>query len=105
MKKTIRIYNNNIIIKKDIAEKIREYEILKREVEPLIKMLKDNAKEEMLELGKDKIVSNGISLSLKAPYEKTSIDTSALKKDYPKIFEKYKKITSVDTSIVLSVGE
>lgn len=105
MKKTIRIYNDNIIIKKDVAEKIREYEILKREVEPLIKMLKDNAKEEMIELGKDKIVSNGIALSLKAPYEKTSIDTSALKSDYPKIYEKYKKITSVDTSIVLSVGE
>lgn len=105
MKKTIRIYNNNIIIKKDVADKIKEYNRLKQEVEPLIKMLKDNAKDEMLELGKDKIISNGISLSLKAPYEKISIDTSALKKDYPRVFEKYKKIISVDSSIVLSVGE
>ena len=97
MKKTFRMYKENIIIDKSVAEKIKNYMVLKEEVEPIIKSLRKDVKDEM--------ISNGICLSLKNGYDKTTIDTETLKKDYPKIYDKYKKTTSVDSSVTITVAK
>ena len=105
MKKTYRMYKENIIIEKSVAEKIKNYMVLKEEVEPIIKSLRKDVKDEMISLGKDNVISNGICLSLKNGYDKTTSDTETLKKDYPKIYDKYKKTTSVDSSVTITVAK
>lgn len=104
-KRYIRVYKENIIVNKDIARKIRDYKILEKELEPIIKDLKSSVKDDMITLGKDKVVSNGICFSLKNDYDKTSIDTKSLEKDYPNIYKKYAYTSHVDKSIVMSVSD
>lgn len=104
MTKTIRIYNKKIIINKDIADKIKEYNRLKQEVEPIINDLKEQAKDKMIEFDTQKVISNGVMLSFKNGYDKTSIDKDSLKRDYPNVYKEYVKVSHVDNTIVVSVA-
>lgn len=104
MNKTIRIYNKKIIINKDIADKIKEYNRLKQEVEPIINDLKEQAKDKMIEFDTQKVISNGVMLSFKNGYDKTSIDKDSLKRDYPNVYKEYAKVSHVDNTIVVSVA-
>lgn len=104
MNKTIRTYNKKIIINKDIADKIKEYNRLKQEVEPIINDLKEQAKDKMIEFDTQKVISNGVMLSFKNGYDKTSIDKDSLKRDYPNVYKEYVKVSHVDNTIVVSVA-
>ena len=53
--------------------------------------------------GVDKMGNDLIEFSRKAAYERTSIDSTALKKEMPEVWENYKKVTKVAESITYKV--
>ena len=53
--------------------------------------------------GVDKMGNDLIEFSRKAAYERTSIDTTELKKKMPEIYESFKKVTKVAESITYKV--
>ena len=58
---------------------------------------------QMQKEGVDKMGNDLIEFTRKAAYERTSIDTTALKKNEPGIYESYKKVTKVAESITYKV--
>ena len=53
--------------------------------------------------GVDKWSNDLIEVSRKAAYERTSIDTTALKKKMPEVWEQFKKVAKVAESITYKV--
>lgn len=105
MTKTFRTYNKKIIIDKEFARKLKEYEKLKNELEPIIKETKIGLLETMQQLGKTSVVSNGIAVSLVNGYTRKSIDGDLLKKEQNDIYNKYLKETSVASTIKMKVED
>ena len=59
----------------------------------------EELKEAMESVGKDKLLLDGFSATIKAPYERKSIDSARLKKELPDIAEEFTKITGSDFDI------
>lgn len=57
----------------------------------------------MQESGADKWTGDSIEFVRKAAYERTSIDTTKLKKEQPEVFESYKKVTKVAESVTYKI--
>ena len=53
--------------------------------------------------GVDKLGNDLITFTRKAAYERMTVDSTALKKDMPEVFEKYTKVTKVKESISYKV--
>jgi hypothetical protein len=75
----------------------------KKQLEEREKVLKELFLSEMVKAGADKWNSDLIEISRKGAYERTSIDTTALKKQMPDVYESYKKVTKVAESISYKV--
>lgn len=67
------------------------------------KAIKDIFLTQMQQDGVDKMGNDLIEFSRKAAYERTSLDSTRLKKEHPDVFESYKKVTKVAESITYKV--
>lgn len=67
------------------------------------KAIKDIFLQKMQSDGVDKMGNDLIEFSRKAAYERTSIDTTALKKKMPEVYESFKKVTKVAESLTYKV--
>lgn len=67
------------------------------------KVIKDIFLTQMQQDGVDKMGNDLIEFSRKAAYERTSLDSTRLKKEHPDVFESYKKVTKVAESITYKV--
>jgi predicted phage-related endonuclease len=103
MNDVVRIENNEIVIDTKFIEKYRKFKKMQLEMEIAEKELKENLKNAMELTGKQHIILKGFSASIKDGYDRTSIDTTKLKKELPDIYEKYSKTTKVGSSITISV--
>ena len=99
----VKIENNDIQISNDFINQYRNFQKLKLEMDLMEKQVKEELKEAMENIGKDKLLLDGFSATIKAPYERKSIDSARLKKELPDIAEEFTKITKVGSSIAIAI--
>ena len=87
----------------DLMEELININSAKKQLEEREKAIKEVILQQMKQQGCDKWGNDLIEFSRKAAYERTSIDTTALKKQMPEVYESFKKVTKVAESITYKV--
>lgn len=97
-----KIYIDNEITKEYIKLK-KQQEKIESKLAPIEKQLKDELINTMEKLGKKDFSYNGINGKLKSGYNKTSFDSSKLKKDDLNLYSQYLKTSYVNSSISITI--
>ena len=105
MNELVKIENNEIVIAKEIVDKIKDFKKAKEEMDLMEKELKQQLKDQMEKLGVKKFIINGLSATLKDATTRKSLDTTRLKNECPDIYEEYLKESPVASSITLTVAD
>ena len=87
----------------DLMDELIEISGAKKHLEEREKAIKEVLLQQMSDEGVDKWSNDLIEVSRKAAYERTSIDTTELKKKMPEVWESFKKVTKVAESITYKV--
>lgn len=87
----------------DLMDELIEISGAKKQLEEREKAIKEVLLQQMSVEGVDKWANDLIEVSRKAAYERTSIDTTALKKQMPDVWEQFKKVAKVAESITYKV--
>jgi len=74
-----------------------------KEVEESIAGAKEQIYNEMLAKGVDKIEVDGVSITLKKPYETTRVDSKALQTDFPEVYERVTKTSTAKGNITIKI--
>lgn len=99
---------NNLITVEDLGMTLKDFEefvVLSQKIEYQKKLINDKVKEYMENNGIEKVRLNNVKWSYTAPYERTSVDSKALKEEQPEIYNKYSKTTKVSGSVRLSIED
>ena len=97
-----KIYIDNEITKEYIKLK-KQQEKIESKLAPIEKQLKNELINTMEKLGKKDFSYNGINGKLKSGYNKTSFDSSKLKKDDLNLYSQYLKTSYVNSSISITI--
>jgi len=103
MNELVKVENNDIIIAEEFRNKLIEFEKVKKEIEYQSELLKSELLELMPQIGKDRIILDGILITYKKGSKRTTIDTKRLKEENPEIAELYQKTSNVDPTILIKV--
>lgn len=93
--------DNNYEIDINLRKKLIEFEKRKIEIEVLKEKLKEELKEVFENVDGCNIVDDVISIKYSKPSQRTTIDSTRLKKELPDIYEEYAKTTQVSSSITM----
>lgn len=77
-----------------ITKQIREYKIMRDELNELIEQLQDEAKQQMTVQGVDELTGQESRISWHA-VQSSAIDAKALRRDFPDLADKYTRKTTV----------
>ena len=94
---------NESILAEGVSKKIAEYEKALKELKEKEELLKESIKSEMEEKGIIKIENEDLSISYIAPTDRITFDSTRFKKENPKIYDEYLKISPVKSSIRIKV--
>ena len=103
MNEIVKIENNEIIIKEEFIKKYKEFKKVQLEMEIAEKEFKEELKNAMELIGKENIILDGFSASLRKGSTRTTLDTARIKKELPQIYEEYSKTSETPSSIILKV--
>jgi hypothetical protein len=87
----------------DLMDELIQIKTAKDQLDEREKAIKQVILTQMQKDGVDKMGNDLIEFSRKAAYERTTVDTTALKKKMPEVFESFKKVTKVAESITYKV--
>lgn len=87
----------------DLMDELITISDTKKQLEEREKSIKDVLLQQMSDAGADKWANDLIEVTRKGAYERTSIDSTRLKKEQPDLFERFKKVTKVAESITYKV--
>ena len=87
----------------DLMDELITISDTKKQLEEREKAIKDVLLQQMSDAGADKWANDLIEVTRKGAYERTSIDSTRLKKEQPDLFERFKKVTKVAESITYKV--
>lgn len=87
----------------DLMEELISISTAMKQMQEREKVIKELFLSEMQKNGSDKWGNDLIEFTRKAAYERTSIDTTALKKKMPEVYESFKKVTKIAESITYKV--
>ena len=103
---SVVILDNEELAKlEDIQKQIIVYETLKTKLEKDLDALKDKIKVAMRENNCKSFENDTIKITYVAPYEKTRVDTKALKEMYKDIYDKYTITTVAKDSVKITIKE
>lgn len=105
MNELVRLENNEIIISSEYKNKLIEFEKVKKEIEYQSDLLKSELLEIMPQIGKERLILEGLSITYRKGSTRKSFDSKAFQKDSPEIYEKYIKESEVSPSIVIKVED
>ena len=77
-----------------VAKQIREYKIMRDELNELIEQLQDEAKQQMTVQGVDELTGQESRISWHAVHS-SALDAKALRRDFPDLADKYTRKTTV----------
>ena len=103
MNEIVKIENNEIIINNEWIEKYKEFKRVQLEMDIAEKEFKEELKNAMELIGKENIILDGFSASLRKGSTRTTLDTARIKKELPQIYEEYSKTSETPSSIILKV--
>lgn len=105
MKEIIKIENGNSLLDTDVSNKIAEFERQIKLIKEAEDALKEAIKEEMEAKGILKVedVTNGMTITYIAPYDRESFDNKKFKADNPDMYDEYVKFTPVKSSIRIKI--
>lgn len=84
-------------------EKIKNFELLKKEVESQAEELKKQLVEAMRDQSIKSFENDNIKITYVAPTTRETIDSAKLKKELPEIAEQYKKISNIKDSVRITL--
>lgn len=87
----------------DLMDELIQIKTAKDQLDEREKAIKQVILSQMQKDGVDKMGNDLIEISRKAAYESTTVDTTALKKKMPEVFESFKKVTKVAERITYKV--
>jgi len=87
----------------DLMDELITISDTKKQLEEREKAIKDVLLQHMSDAGADKWANDLIEVTRNGAYERTSIDSTRLKKEQPDLFERFKKVTNVAESITYKV--
>ena len=87
----------------DLMDELITISDTKKQLEEREKAIKEVLLQQMSDAGADKWANDLIEVTRKGAYERTSIDSTRLKKEQPDLFERFKKVTKVAESITYKV--
>ena len=87
----------------DLMEELITISETKKQLDEREKVIKEVFLSQMKQQGTDKWNNDLIEFTVKKAYERTTIDTKALKAKEPEIYETYKKVTKVAESLTYKV--
>lgn len=87
----------------ELMDELIQIKTAKDQLDEREKAIKQVFLTQMQKDGVDKMGNDLIEFSRKAAYERATIDTTALKKKMPEVFESFKKVTKVAESITYKV--
>lgn len=87
----------------DLMEELITISDVKKQMEEREKVIKGVILELMRQQGVDKWGNDLIEFTRKAAYERATVDTAALKKQMPDVYESFKKVTKVAESVTYKV--
>lgn len=87
----------------DSLRLLAEYQEKAKEVEESIANAKEAIYNEMLAKGVEKVEVDGVSITLKKPYETTRVDSKALQTDFPEVYERVAKTSTCKGNITIKI--
>lgn len=99
--KLVKIEKNEIELSKTFIKEYQQFQKLKLEMELKEKEFKEELKEAMEKTGKTEILLDGFSAVYRKGSKRQTIDTKALKNDFPDIVLPYIKETEVSSSVII----
>ena len=87
----------------DLMDELIQIKTAKDQLDEREKAIKQVFLSQMQKDGVDKMGNDLIEFSRKAAYERATVDTTALKKKMPEVYESFKKVTKVAESITYKV--
>ena len=87
----------------DLMDELIQIKTAKDQLDEREKAIKQVFLSQMQKDGVDKMGNDLIEFSRKAAYERATVDTTALKKKMPEVFESFKKVTKVAESITYKI--
>lgn len=87
----------------DSLRLLAEYQAKVKEVEDSIADAKEQIYQEMLAKGVTKVEIEGVSITLKKPYQSPKFDSKSFKEDHPDLAEQYTKTTEVKGNITIKL--
>lgn len=101
----VKYENNELVVSQDVVEILKDFKRKKVEIELQEKQLREELLEAMEKYGilNWKNEDETISAIYKKGYERTSIDSTRLKKELPDVAEEYSKTTQVKPSVELTI--
>lgn len=87
----------------DALRLLADYQSKVKEIEDNIAGAKEQIYQEMLAKNVDKVEVNGVSISLKRPYQSSKFDSASFKKDHPEVYESYLKTSDVKGNITIKI--
>ena len=105
MNELVKIENNEIVIKKELVEKIINFERYKKEIEYQEQLLKDGLLELMPKLGKSTLVQDGLSITYRKPSTRKTFDSKRLKEERPDVYDNFTRTSETKSSITIKVSD
>lgn len=103
MNNLVIVENNEIVINQEWINKYKEFKKIQLEMDIAEKEFKEELKEAMESIGKENIILDGFSASIRKRSTRTTLDSTRLKKELPEIYEEYSKTSEISSSIILKV--
>lgn len=104
-KDLVKVEGNDATVMPEVVEFMKDFEKKKEIMAILDKRLKQDFKKIMEERGIKKLIINGLSIIHKDGYIRVTLDSKRLKEELPDIYEEYSKVTEVDSTVMITVGD
>lgn len=105
MNELIKVENGTAILNPKTAKQIADFERKAKEIEEKENALRVSILQEMEDKQIKSVETDDLTITYKAPYDRESLDTKSLKKDFPDLCDDYIKMTTVKASVSIKLKE
>lgn len=101
MNELVKVENNEITINQEWIEKYKNFKRVQLEMDLAEKGFKEDLKYAMESIGKQSLILDGFSASIRKGSSRTTLDTKRIKEELPDIYEAYSITSETSSSITL----
>lgn len=94
----------SVALMKDLVKRVQEYDTALKAAQEQLSAFKSTLYQWMLENNVDEMCSGDVTVKLKRPSERETVDTKKLKSKYPEIAEELTKVTVVSGNVTITLN-